>query len=76
MKKCKDCKFYKKSWFTARCYNPLLAVVDLQRVFNLVEYKQYPVYCRVARKYEDMCGPSAVHFIEKDGPPDENERRN
>ena len=75
MKDCKDCKFSKKSWFVRKCYNPNVMVVDIVKALGLLEFKQFPVYCSIARKKEYLCGEKGSYFIEKDGPQDENERR-
>lgn len=68
---CKDCKFFKKDFFTetkfGHCTNfPNQPTND----YSLVDgVKEMPLtsyhYCATARKFADMCGPEAKYFESK-----------
>jgi hypothetical protein len=64
MKFCKDCKYFRCSWFTrlvdptmAKCAHPGTAVAN--RAYLVVNGRQTPLtrtYCDIARGWERSCG--------------------
>lgn len=68
---CKDCKFFKKEFFTetkfGHCSRFLnqptndYSLVDGVKDMSPTSYH----YCATARKFDDMCGPEAKYFESK-----------
>ena len=68
---CKDCKFFKKDFFTETKFGHCsrfpnqptndYSLVDGVKEMPLTSYH----YCATARKFDDMCGPEAKYFESK-----------
>ena len=70
-KYCKDCKYFKKDFFTETKYGHCsrflnqptndYSLVDGVKDMSPASYH----YCATARKFDDMCGPEAKYFESK-----------
>ena len=70
-KLCKDCKFFRKDFFTINKFGKcslfpkgqdnIYSLVDGSKNNNVVDY----YYCSVARNYKYMCGSEGTLYVKK-----------